>query len=112
MSGAAQSIASVFSPAYMLFNALSGSNHDAFQLPSAEKIQQELAKQTPQSPAVSQTESKADQLVSLEQQRADRQRKDATQRQLLLETAARRPGYGIRSLFGSLGPRSSLLGSG
>lgn len=114
MSGAAKSIGEVFSPAFMLYNAITGSGDDGgFKLPSAEKIQEELAKQSTQ-PTPNVAESKADQLVALEQQRADKERRDSIRRQLLLETTARRPGgFGIRSLFGALGgSRSSLLGSG
>lgn len=58
-------------------------------------------------------ESKADQLIATEQQRSERQRIEAIQRQLRLETASRNRGFGLRSLFGALGSgRSSVLGSG
>jgi hypothetical protein len=57
--------------------------------------------------------SAADKLVEAEQQRTEAQRIDSIQRQLRLETASNSRGYGLRSLFGSLGPqRNSLLGSG
>lgn len=121
MSGAAQTLGSIFSPAYALFNALSGSNHDAFQLPSADKIQQEIAKTASPSPApassadasLSQAQAHAQQLADLEEQRSTRARLAAIQKQLLLETATAGRGYGLRTLFGSLGPpRNSVLGSG
>jgi hypothetical protein len=64
-------------------------------------------------PSPSPTESRADKLVASEQQRSERQRIDAIQRQLRLETSSRSRGYGLRSLIGALGQgRSSLLGAG
>jgi hypothetical protein len=65
---------------------------------------------TPPAPAAP---SAAEKLVDAEQQRTEAQRIDSIQRQLRLETASNSRGYGLRSLFGSLGPqRNSLLGSG
>lgn len=62
---------------------------------------------------VSPLESRADALANAEQERSERGRVDAIQRQLRLETTSRSRGYGLRSLFGALGAgRSSLLGSG
>lgn len=58
-------------------------------------------------------DSAATKLVDAEQQRTEAQRIDSIQRQLRLDTAAGTRGYGLRSLFGSLGTqRNSLLGSG
>lgn len=57
--------------------------------------------------------SEADKLIEAEQKRTERQRIEQIQRQLTLETSSRGRGYGLRSLFGSLGSgRSSLLGAG
>jgi hypothetical protein len=47
-----------------------------------------------------------------EQQRAEASRISATQDQLRVETLLRGRGNGIRSLLGSFGSGSSLLGSG
>ena len=63
--------------------------------------------------AASAAEEAANRILDAEQQRSERDRIAAIQRQLSQETAFRARGYGIRSLLGSLGSgRRSVLGAG
>lgn len=58
-------------------------------------------------------EEAANRIIEAEQQRSERDRIAAIQRQLGAETTSRSRGYGIRSLFGALGTgRRSYLGAG
>jgi hypothetical protein len=67
----------------------------------------------PADDALNKAQAHAQQLADLEEQRSNRARISAIQKQLLLETATAGRGYGLKSLFGSLGaPRNSVLGSG